>query len=245
MTEPDHRNAAIVGTVSIADYLFPRIHPEGWRFVALFAAMTLLLGLWWLPLLLPGLVLTVWCLYFFRDPTRVTPHQAGLLVSPADGLVQMIQRSSPPPELGMGADPRTRISVFMSVFNCHVNRVPADGTVTRVVYRPGRFLNASFDKASEDNERQAVRLALPDGRDLAFVQIAGLIARRIRCDLREEMTVKAGARFGLIRFGSRLDIYLPDGVAPLVAVGQTAIAGETILADLNADSSVPRSGVIR
>ncbi len=245
MTDREHRNTAIAGTVSVADYLFPRIHPEGWRFVASFAVITLLLALWGWPLAVPGLVLTVWCLYFFRDPHRMTPYQPGLVVSPADGMVQMIQKVPPPPELDMGSAPRLRVSVFMSVFNCHVNRVPADGTVAKVAYRPGRFFNASFDKASEDNERQAMRLLLPDGRDLAFVQIAGLIARRIRCDLQEGKTVQAGERFGLIRFGSRVDIYLPEGVMPLVAVGQTAIAAETILADLNAVPSHLRQGVIR
>lgn len=245
-TGHDPKNTTTIRTVSVADNLFPHIHPEGWRFVAIFAGVTLLLTLWWWQLFVPGLLLTAWCLYFFRDPQRVTPHQTGLLISPADGVVQAILKTPPPLELDMGSVPRLRISVFMNVFNCHVNRVPAEGTVLKAVYRPGRFVNASLNKASENNERYAVQLLLPDGRDLAFVQIAGLIARRIRCDLQEGMAVQVGERFGLIRFGSRVDVYLPENATPLVAVGQTAIAGETILADLNAAcSSPPRQGVIR
>ena len=231
-TDDDSTDVAAVRTVSTAHSLFPRIHQDGWGFVAFFAACSALLSLLWWPLALSGFALTAWCLYFFRDPQRITPRRAGLLVSPADGVVQAILRAPPPPELEMGNKPHVRISIFMNVFNCHVNRVPADGIVLKTVYRPGRFVNASFDKASEKNERWAVRLALPDGRDIAFVQIAGFVARRIRCDLQEGMTVQAGERFGLIRFGSRVDVYLPYGVTSLVLVGQTTIAGETILADL-------------
>jgi phosphatidylserine decarboxylase len=179
-------------------------------------------------------VFTAWCTYFFRDPPRVTPTRSGLVVSPADGVVQMIQPAVPPEELGLGRQPLTRISVFMNVFDVHVNRTPVSGTVANLAYRPGKFFNASLDKASEFNERQAIRLRLEDGRDLAVVQIAGLVARRIRCDLKQGQAVRTGERFGLIRFGSRLDVYLPEGVSPLVAVGQTTIAGETVIADLAA-----------
>ncbi len=231
-TDYDSTDMTAVRTVSLTHYLLPRIHPDGWRFIAFFALCSTLCALWWWPLTIPGLALTVWCLYFFRDPPRITPSRTGLLISPADGVVQTILMAPPPPELGMGHDSRVRVSVFMSLFNCHVNRVPADGMVLQTAYRPGRFVNASFDKASEGNERLAVRLALPDGRDLAFVQIAGLVARRIRCDLQEGMTVQAGERFGLIRFGSRVDVYLPEGVTSLVSVGQPTMAGETVIADL-------------
>lgn len=211
--------------------VFVPIHTEGYRFIALFALVTL--GLFWLaqPLGWIGLALTVWCVCFFRDPPRVTPVREGLIVSPADGVVQSIVAAVPPAELDMGPEPRTRVAVFMNVFNVHVNRCPADGEITALAYRPGKFLNASLDKASDDNERQAIRMTTSDGHDIAFVQIAGLVARRILCTLIEGQTVKCGERFGMIRFGSRVDVYLPDGVEPLVAVGQKAVAGETVLAD--------------
>jgi len=223
---------------------FAPVHPDGWPFVAIFAAATA--GLFWLwpPLGAVGCVLTAWCAYFFRNPERVTPARAGLVVSPADGTVQMIENAPPPTELDMGDAPLTRISIFMNVFNVHINRIPADGTVEKTAYRPGKFVNASLDKASEHNERNSVRMRLPDGGALAFVQIAGLIARRIRCWVGEGQAVAAGERFGLIRFGSRVDVYLPDGVAPLVCPGQTAVAGETVLADLGSDEG-PRKGVQR
>jgi phosphatidylserine decarboxylase len=217
------------------------INRDGWRFVVAFAAVAAVLAVVWQPLGWIGALLTAWCIYFFRDPPRITPTRAGLVVSPADGIVQMVQLAAPPAELGMGLQPLPRISVFMNVFDVHVNRSPAAGTVANLAYRPGKFFNASLDKASEFNERQAIRLHLEDGRDLAVVQIAGLVARRIRCDLRQGQAVRAGERFGLIRFGSRLDIYLPEGVSPLVAVGQTAIAGETVIADL-ASAEMPRHG---
>ena len=214
------------------------IHPEGWRFIPLFSAITVLFFFLWIPLGWIGVVLTLWCAYFFRDPERVTPIREGLVISPADGVVQSIQSSPPPRELEMGDAPLTRISVFMNVFNVHVNRIPMAGTVARKIYTPGKFFNASFDKASAFNERMSVRLTLPDGRAMAFVQIAGLIARRIRCDLNDGQAVRTGERFGLIRFGSRVDVYLPNDVAPLVVVGQTTLAGETILADFT--SSEPQ-----
>lgn len=228
---------------SVRSIIVP-IHPEGWRFIPLFAAVTLLVGWFWPPFLVPGGLLTAWCVYFFRNPERITPLREGLVISPADGVVQLIQRAAPPAELEMGAAPLTRISIFMNVFNVHVNRVPVDGMVLKLSYRPGKFLNASLDKASEHNERQSVRLRLADGRDVAFVQIAGLVARRILCRLQEGQAVKAGERFGMIRFGSRIDVYLPEGVAPLVSLGQTAVAGETVIADLTSQEPA-REGVQR
>ncbi len=220
------------------------MHPEGYRFVGGFAAATLVL-FFLSPLAgTAGLVLTVWCYYFFRDPPRVTPTRAGLIVSPADGVVSMIAPAAPPPELGLGAAPLTRISIFMNVFDCHVNRTPLGGRVARVAYHPGRFLSASRDKASEANERNGLVLALDDGRQLAVVQIAGLVARRIVCTAVEGDRLATGERFGMIRFGSRLDVYLPDGVAPLVCAGQAMIAGETVLADL-ASPEPPRTGEVR
>ncbi len=215
------------------------IHREGWRFVAIFAAVTLVL--WWLaaPLGWLGVVATLWCVYFFRDPERVTPDRRGILVSPADGVIQAVDEAVPPKELGMGAASRRRICIFMNVFNVHVNRVPAGGVITKTAYRKGKFLNASLDKASEDNERQAVRMSTASGQDIAFVQIAGLVARRILCTLDANQTVIAGERFGLIRFGSRVDVYLDDDSEPLVLVGQQAIAGETVIAEPRRGESGP------
>lgn len=221
-----------------------RLHPDGWPFVGAAAIATMLLGWLWVPLGWLGLIVTLWIAFFFRDPDRVTPTRPGLIVSPADGRVQMIAVAMPPDELGMGPEPRTRVSIFLNVLDVHINRVPADGTVAAVDYRPGLFLNAALDKASEDNERMAVRLTMPDGRDVAFVQIAGLIARRIKCTLRLGQSVRAGERYGLIRFGSRVDVYLPPNAAPLVVIGQRAVAGETVLADL-VSGEVARQGEIR
>jgi phosphatidylserine decarboxylase len=223
--------------VSLLKPILVPIHRDGWPFVAGFAAVTVILAVLWSPLGWIGAILTGWCTYFFRDPPRITPIRGGLVVSPADGIVQMIEAAAPPAELGLASRPLTRISVFMNIFNVHVNRTPVDGTVVNLAYRPGKFFNASLDKASEFNERQAVALRLADGRDLVVVQIAGLVARRIRCDLRQNQAVRTGERFGLIRFGSRVDVYLPDGVAPLVIPGQTTIAGETVIADLAATES--------
>lgn len=209
------------------------MHPEGIRFVAIFAVVTVLLFLLSDVLGWIGVGLTVWCYYFFRDPERVPPAREGLVVSPADGIVSLIEKAVPPKELGMPEVPLTRVSVFMSVFNCHVNRAPVTGDVTAVAYRPGKFFNASLDKASSDNERNGLCIRMADGRDLAVVQIAGLVARRIVCFVSEGAPVQTGERFGLIRFGSRLDVYLPEGVEPLVRIGQTMVAGETVMADLN------------
>lgn len=211
------------------------MHREGYKFVAIFAAITLVLFWIWDPLGWLGVGATVWCYYFFRDPKRAVPQGRGLIVSPADGVVSLIERAVPPPELGAGTEPLLRVSVFMSVFNCHVNRAPIAGRLLKMAYRPGKFLNASLDKASEENERNSLLLEMADGRTLVVVQIAGLVARRIVPFVTEGQGLRTGERFGLIRFGSRLDVYLPDGVEPLVAVGQTMVGGETVLAELDRD----------
>jgi phosphatidylserine decarboxylase len=228
---------------TIRSVLVP-LHREGWRFVAIFLVVTLVLFWLWEPLGWIGLVLTAWCAYFFRDPPRTVPAREGLVVSPGDGVVQLIERAPPPPELDMGADPRLRISIFLNVFNVHVNRIPLGGTVGKLVYRPGKFFDASLDKASEENERQSIRIDLDGGRSVALVQIAGLVARRIVCDLHEGQVVRTGERMGLIRFGSRCDVYLEDGMVPLVDVGMTAIGGETVIAD-TAATELPRRGEVR
>jgi len=222
--------------MKMTDTFLKPMHPEGWKFVPAFAAVTLLLFWLWQPLGWIGLGLTVWCYYFFRDPKRAVPQNRGLLVSPADGVVSLIGPAVPPPELGLGPQPMLRVSVFMSVFNCHVNRAPIAGEVTAVSYRPGKFLNASLDKASEDNERNALAIRLDDGRQIAVVQIAGLVARRIVCWVQPGQPLRTGERFGLIRFGSRLDVYLPEGVEPQVALGQTMVGGETVIALVGQDA---------
>ena len=178
---------------------------------------------------------TIWCVFFFRNPDRVTPCRAGLIVSPADGIVKWVGPAAPPPELEFGPAPRNRVSIFMNVFDVHVNRIPLEGTIARLVYRPGRFINASLDKASEHNERQGVVIAANDGTEVGLVQIAGLVARRILCRLNAGDAVRTGQRFGMIRFGSRVDVYLPLGLTALVVVGQRMIAGETVIADLQSD----------
>lgn len=230
--------------MSLTSYLWFPIHRAGWPFIVLFAVVAVILGLLWGPLGWIGLILTLWCAWFFRNPERVTPTRPDLVVSPADGVVCLVGPAVPPAELGMGEAPVPRVCVFMSVFDVHVNRSPTDGRVVRTSYHPGRFLSASLDKASEENERMSVRLSLADGREMAFVQIAGLVARRIKCDLQEGHEIRAGERFGLIRFGSRVDVYLPEGVNPLVAVGQRMIAGETVLADLTG-AEAQRMGEVR
>ena len=212
------------------------LNREGWPFVALFALGAAVLLWLWAPLGWLGVLLTAWCAYFFRDPERVTPAGDGLVLSPADGVIQAIEPVAPPAELGMGERPRQRIAIFMNVFDVHVNRIPADGEVTALAYRPGSFVNASLDTAREDNERQAVRIATADGRELAVAQIAGLIARRIVCNLYDGQKVSAGERFGMIRFGSRVDVYLPAGSQVLAVRGQRAVAGETVIAALGAQA---------
>jgi phosphatidylserine decarboxylase len=209
---------------SIRSQLAP-IHREGFPFIGVFAVVSLLLFWLWSPLGWLGALATLWCVYFFRDPARVTPIR--------DGRVSRIVNALAPKELELGERPLPRVSIFMSVFDCHVNRSPLAGRIERVIYRPGAFLNADLDKASEDNERNCLLIASDRGR-IGVVQIAGLIARRIVCFVREGATVGAGERIGMIRFGSRVDVYLPEGVRPLIAEGQTAIAGETVIADLSA-----------
>src|SRR5690606_12961191 len=205
---------------------FVPIHRQGYPFIAAFAAVTLFLGYFSSILFWIGLILTAWCVYFFRDPERVTPLDDRLVVSPADGVVSFVGPAVPPRELGLGTAELTRISVFMNVFSCHINRAPARGRVARIEYRPGKFLNAELDKASLDNERNGVVIDSPNG-PLGVVQVAGLVARRIVCWTEAGDDLSIGERFGLIRFGSRLDVYLPAGAAPRVAVGQTAVGGET------------------
>ncbi len=220
--------------MSIVDSIrkqFTPITPEGYPFIGAVALVALLLFWLWTPLGWIGTVFTVWCALFFRDPPRVTPVRDGLVVAPADGRISQITTAAPPYELDLGSTPLPRISIFMSVFDCHINRSPAAGTIEKIVYQPGKFFNADLDKASLDNERNSLIIAI-GGTRVAVVQIAGLVARRIVCFVRVGQSIAAGERFGMIRFGSRLDVYLPEGVVPLVAVGQTAIAGETVLADL-------------
>lgn len=223
-------------SVSMLSTFVKPMHPEGRKFVAIAAAITLVLFALWEPLGWIGTGLTVWVYYFFRDPERVTPDRAGVMVSPADGVVSLLEPATPPAELGLGEAPMTRISVFMSIFNCHVNRIPAAGRITAVAYHEGKFLNASLDKASTDNERNGIAVELPDGRKYGVVQIAGLVARRILCWSVVDEAMERGQRFGLIRFGSRLDIYLPESAEPLVEIGQTMVAGETVIATLDPDT---------
>jgi phosphatidylserine decarboxylase len=230
-------------SVSMLSTFVKPMHPEGRKFVAIAAAITVVLFLLWEPLGWVGAGLTVWVYYFFRDPVRVTPTRPGLMVSPADGVVSLLEPAVPPAELGLGDQPMTRVSVFMSVFNCHVNRLPAEGTITKVAYHEGKFLNASLDKASVDNERNGIAVEMADGRRYGVVQIAGLVARRILCWSKEGQRLQTGERFGLIRFGSRLDIYLPEGVQPQVCIGQTMIAGETVIADLASDAPACSGGI--
>ncbi|EEW25715.1 phosphatidylserine decarboxylase [Rhodobacter ferrooxidans] len=221
--------------MNMLDTFVKPMHREGLRFVGIFAAVTLVGFLIWDPIGWVALGLTIWCYYFFRDPKRAVPQAEGLLVSPADGVVSLIETAVPPEELGMGPEALLRVSVFMNVFNCHVNRAPIAGKVTAIAYRAGKFLNASLDKASIDNERNSLSIEMADGRKIAVVQIAGLVARRIVCFVSKDQAVRTGERFGLIRFGSRLDVYLPAGVQPQVTLGQTMIAGETVIADLAAN----------
>jgi phosphatidylserine decarboxylase len=222
--------------------IFPPIHPDGWRFIAGFAAATLIL--FWLawPLGWVGVALTIWCAAFFRDPWRVSPQRAGLVLAPADGVVVKIDEAAPPVELEMGTAPMRRIGIFLSLLDVHINRSPAAGKVVKLAYRKGKFLNASLDKASVENERMAIRLKTAES-DIAVVQIAGLVARRIVCNLIEGQDVAAGQRFGLIRFGSRADIYLPPAAAHYAVLGQRMTGGETVIADLFAREAA-RAGLV-
>ena len=209
----------------------PPIHPAGYPFIAIGVALTLLLWLFGGELGWIGVVLTLYVAFFFRDPIRTIPVGSHLFVAPADGRVTAVDRAVPPPELGLGDAARPCVSIFLSVFDVHVNRAPIGGRISRIAYRPGKFLNAELDKASEDNERNALVIESARG-PIAVVQIAGFVARRIVCFAREGQELATGERFGLIRFGSRLDVFLPDGAVPLVGLGQTAVAGETVIADL-------------
>ncbi|HYC15848.1 MAG TPA: phosphatidylserine decarboxylase [Pseudolabrys sp.] len=227
---------------SIRSQIVP-VTPEGYPFIGAFAFVSLVLFWLWSPLGWLGTLATIWCAYFFRDPPRVTPVRDGLVVAPADGRVSQITSAAPPPDLGLGSKALPRISIFMSVFDCHVNRSPVAGKIEKIVYQPGKFFNADLDKASIDNERNSLVIATA-GTRIAVVQIAGLVARRIVCFVRNGDAINTGQRIGMIRFGSRVDVYLPEGMPPLVAMGQTSIAGETVLADLRAggDARAYRTG---
>jgi phosphatidylserine decarboxylase len=216
---------------SIRSQLSP-IHPEGYPFIGVFALIAIVCLWLWPPLGWIAVIATAWCAYFFRDPPRVTPVRDGILVAPADGMVSRVADAVPPAELDLGVRPLPRISIFMSVFNCHVNRSPLAGRVERIVYRKGAFVSADLDKASDSNERNMFVITAMNGVRIGVIQIAGLVARRIVPFVHEGDQVAPGQRIGMIRFGSRVDVYLPEGVHPLVAEGQTALAGETILADL-------------
>ena len=227
----------------LANFLVP-ILDDGWRFIALFAGATFLAaltGAGWL--FWPLIVLTLWSIYFFRDPPRAVPQEDGLLIAPADGLVQMVAEAVPPAELGLGDQPLTRVSIFLSVFDVHINRAPCAASIDVVAYRPGTFLNAAADKASEENERMALALRRADGRVIGCVQIAGWVARRIVCYVKPGQAVAAGERFGHIRFGSRTDLYLPVGARLLVAAGQRMIGGETVMAELDPARTDPRPAI--
>ena len=217
---------------------FAPIHPDGWKFVAIGAVVTIVLLLLWAPLGWLALFVTLWIAYFFRDPWRVTPERPDAIFAPADGLIVALGPAPPPPELDMGTEPVPRIGIFLNLLDVHVARAPVGGTVAATRHIAGRFINASLDKASEDNERLAVRIAPAEGPEVAFVLIAGLVARRIVCGLRVGQLVSAGERIGIIRFGSRADIYCPPPYLPVVAVGQRTIAGETVLADRAAAAPV-------
>jgi phosphatidylserine decarboxylase len=229
---------------SIRDAI-PTVHREGWPFIAVTLLVAVALGFFFEPAFWILAGLAVWMVFFFRDPIRTVPVGDGLVVSPADGRVEPIIAAVPPIELGLGAEPLTRISVFMNVFDCHINRAPIGGAVRRIAYKPGKFVNADLDKASEDNERNGLVIEDAAGRKIGVVQIAGLVARRILCWTKEGASVEAGSRIGMIRFGSRLDVYLPAGSVPLVNQGQRAVAGETVLAYLPGATPMPPFGARR
>lgn len=228
----------------IMETILTPIHRAGWPFIALFAIITIVLFMFSRTIGLLALAMTGWCTYFFRHPHRVTPLGEGLVISPADGVITRIEKAHPPQELAWTHHPLSRISIFLNVFDVHVNRIPADGIITQISYHPGKFFNASLDKASDLNERNSLIIKTSTSHEILIVQIAGLIARRIVCDAHQNQKVQAGETFGIIRFGSRVDIYLPEGVAPQVVEGQYMIGGETILADL-LSSSPQRLGETR
>lgn len=214
-------------------HYLPAINKEGFLFIGIFIAVTAFFFILSNTLGWMGVLLTIWCVCFFRDPDRSAPLIEDAVISPADGLVEKIAKAVPPKELDMGEEELTRVSIFLSVFDVHVNRIPVNGTVTKLHYHPGKFLSATLDKASELNERQSVLIETPKGEKIAIVQIAGLIARRIVCNLDENQVVKAGERFGIIRFGSRMDVFLPKGIEPNVYLGQHMVGGETVIARLS------------
>lgn len=227
----------------LANFLIP-ILEDGWRFIAIFAGAAFLgalTGQAWL--FWPLMLVLAWSIYFFRDPPRGVPQDDGILIAPADGLVQMIVPAVPPAELGLGDQPLTRVSIFLSVFDVHINRAPCAGTVEVVAYRPGKFLNAAADKASDENERSALAFRRADGTLIGCVQIAGWVARRIITYVKPGQQVAAGERFGHIRFGSRTDLYLPQGARLLVAPGQRMIGGETVMAELDPKDAAPRTAI--
>ena len=212
---------------------FINVRPEGHLFIVIFVVIAIVFFTvaQWLGFI--GIILVGWCVYFFRDPDRVTPIEDGLIISPADGVIQMVGDAAPPPELDMGEVPMRRVSIFMNVFDCHVNRIPIDGEIIKNSYRPGKFLNASLDKASEDNERRSLVIRTEKGVKVVFVQIAGLVARRIVCWVDEGQFLRAGERYGMMRLGSRIDVYLPKGTRLTAIPGQRAVAGETPIAQLD------------
>lgn len=241
----------IASVKKVRDTLIPPIHPAGWPFIVGFAFATILMSLIWEGLGLLGLFVTIWCFYFFRDPKRVTPTREGLVISPACGTVSHITPNvTLPSELDKAknkANDYTRVSIFLNVFNVHVNRFPIAGKIKQKTYQPGAFVNAAFDKASEENERASLLFDVKDGKkthEMAVVQIAGWVARRILNDAQEKQSFETGERFGIIRFGSRVDVYLPKGISPMVCVGQTTVEGETVLADLKSDEGL-RDGAVR
>lgn len=231
----ERRKMSLIDTVKNT---VPTIHREGYPFIAAFALATLILGWIWDPLFWIGLALTVWCALFFRDPKRVTPVSNDLVISPADGRISHVGKAKPPAELDLGDKNMLRISVFMNVFNCHINRAPMRGKISRIVHKAGSFLNAELDKASTENERNGMVIETEQGK-IGVVQIAGLVARRIVCWADEGDDIGSGERFGLIRFGSRVDIYLPESAVAVASIGQTSIGGETIIARFNKDAPVP------
>ncbi len=227
---------------TIAKTLTP-VHREGWRFIAI-AVGAALISFWLLPDFIGWLfvILAAWIAYFFRDPERTTPVREGLVIAPADGVISSVRTAPPPPELDLGSDEaRVCVSIFMNVFDVHINRAPVDGRIAALTYIPGKFLNAELDKASEHNERQAFSIEMENGERIGMVQIAGLVARRIVRFTHEGASVVAGQRIGLIRFGSRVDVWLPPGVEPIVLKGQRAVAGETIIADMKCDLPPPEA----
>ncbi len=237
----------------ITETIFVPIHPAGWPFILIFAFVSIMLAMIEDDLGFLGLVLTAWCVYFFRNPDRTVPQRKGLIVSPADGIVSMITKAPLPAELEVldEKDPLysgqelTRVSVFLNVFDVHVNRNPIEGTVTQAVYHPGKFLNATLDKASTDNERNTLVVDIADQKSsIAFVQIAGLVARRILCDAKVGDVLKTGERYGMIRFGSRTDIYLPPGTEPMVSIGQRMIGGETVIADMKSKEGARKGEIV-